>query len=108
MPFASQTTVGGDVSLQGATGVKITNLTMPGSANTETSLALTADLKQLTIRSRTTAKLQFSFTATESGTNYITIRPGTVWRMDQISFASSTLYIQSNKASNVVEIMELF
>lgn len=101
-------TLSGDVGIIGATSSKITNLVMDATPGTESSLALTADLKQLTIRSRTRAKLQFTFVSGESGTKYITISPGTVWHIDQISFASSTLYIQSSKASNTVEIMELF
>lgn len=96
-----------DVTIEGASQTKITNLSLP-NANTEYSLALSLNLKMITIRSRLLATIKFSFTSGESGTKYITLKPGTVFSRDNLTLASSTLYIQSNVDLNVIEILEFF
>jgi hypothetical protein len=85
----------------------IVNKSVPTAA-TEVSQTITDDTKSLIIRSRDkTAQLQLAFTATESATKYITIRPSTVLTLDQLQLTSKTLYVQSDKGSNTVEILEL-
>ena len=95
------------VTLTGASSEKITNLLLT-LASTEYSLALTANLKQIIIRSRGNSTLQIAFTVNESGTNFITIPPGATLSFTDLNFNGKTLYLQSNKASDVAEIMELF
>ena len=83
----------------------IYNITSSGTANTETSQALTANTKQFTIRARTRADLKIAFTATESGTNFITIPKGTSYTVSGIDF-TGTIYLQSPSTSIPVEILE--
>ena len=82
----------------------ITNTTM-AAANTEQAIALPANTARFRICVRNNAVLKLAFTATESGTNYITIWPGAYYIENQIDRVSTTLYIQSSKAGEVVEIV---
>jgi len=85
---------------------KITNLAV-ALADTEVSLALTSNVKQLLIRARDNTILKYSFVSGESGSTYITIPKGCTRCLDGIDFSSTTLYIQGNKATTV-EIEELY
>lgn len=83
----------------------ITNLSL-ATANTEVDHTLQTNLKQITIRNRDNGRLQFSFTDGQSGSNYITIPAGATFSIDGINYSAGTLSIQSNKASQTVEILE--
>jgi len=74
-------------------------------ANTEYSQALSSSTKKFLIRVRGQSQLKLAFTAGQSGTNYITIPAGTTLNCDDLSF-TGTLYFQSVKASQIVEILE--
>lgn len=89
-----------------AEDVKITNLDIL-TINTEYSHSLTSDLKQLIIRNRIGATIQYSFVSGESSTNYSSIPSGCTLTLKDLKFSGKTVYIQSNKLS-VVEIIELF
>lgn len=95
------------VTVSGPSNKLITNLSIP-LANTEVSHALQNNLKQLVVRARTLSRLQIAFVSSESGTKYLTISPGCVLELTDINFTSSTLYIQSSIAGNVIEILELY
>lgn len=75
------------------------------SAGTEYSQALNTDTNKFIIRVRGRANLQLAFTVTESATNYITIPAGSSFTADSLSFGG-TLYFQTDKASQIVEILE--
>ena len=94
---------GATVSTTSIKNIVIANL------DTEETIALQANLKQIMIRNRTpnNAILKIAFTATESGTKYITIPSGNNFFLDKINLTSSTLYIQSNKDNTTVEILEI-
>ena len=92
-------------TISGATTVTITNLPVP-LANTEVSHVLTAGLKMLSIRCRGNAKTQFAFVVTESATKFKTISAGSEWSQESLSFTGKTLYIQTNKVTQTIEIME--
>ena len=83
----------------------ITNLSVP-LANTEVSHALTASVKEIYLRVRGIANLQYAFTATESGTKFITVPKGAHHIIEGINITSGTLYVQCDKASQTVEIRE--
>lgn len=85
---------------------KVYNITSPGTANTEFSQVLTGHVKKLIIRVRGLAKLQYTFTALESGTKFITVRAATVQAIDGVDIISGTIYMQVNAISQVVEIEE--
>jgi hypothetical protein len=91
-------------TLEGATTPKIYNVTTT-LANTEYSQALTADTKQLLIRCRDQARLQIAWESGDTGTTFVTLAPGTAYKIDGITYTGS-VYFQSNKAGAVVEIEE--
>lgn len=95
------------IDILNATGSNITNLSLP-SANTEVTHVLSLNLKEIMIKARGNAKLQFTFTALESGTKFVTIPKGTAHILSDLDFAAETLYIQSSLAGETVEILELF
>lgn len=95
------------VTISASQNIKITNLSMP-LANTEYSLLLTNNLKQLIIVSRSMARLQIAFTSTESGTKFITIPKGTSLSLFDLDLTGKTLYIQGDVPTSTVEIMELY
>jgi len=90
-------------ALEGSTTPEIFNLSAP-TANTEVSQALPTGTKQLLIRVRARARAQFSFVSGESSTKYITIRPGTVYKAEGLKLTGQTLYIQTDAASQTIEI----
>lgn len=96
-----------NVDIANATETKITNLPMP-IANTEYLHDLVDGLKQLRIRCRGIADMQYSFVIGESSTKYFSIYKGTCDNLIDLDFTSKTLYIQSNKNSMIAEIMELY
>jgi hypothetical protein len=89
-----------------ATEINITDLNL-SSANTEFSLVLQANLKQLTIRNRSMTTTKFAFIENESGTDYSTIPPGCERTITNIDFNDKILYVQASIIS-VVEIIELY
>jgi len=95
----------GEIDLITAKEQRVTNLVI-GSTSTEFSHALQDGLKQLILRSREKATIQFTFVSGETATKFISLRPGAVLTLDNIDFTSKTIYMESN-ATTVVEILEL-
>lgn len=91
-------------TISGATTPAIYNVSAP-TANTEVSQALSSNTKQFMIKNRGNAKMQVAFTATESGSKYITVPPGSGLHCDTLDF-SGTIYFQTDKNSQTVEILE--
>ena len=96
----------GTVTVSAAQNTKITNLSLV-AADTEYSLALQSNLKQLIIRNRDIARTKVSFASGQSGSLFITIPKGGTLTLDQLDFTGETLYLQANKIS-VAEILELY
>lgn len=71
-------------------------------ANTEVSQALATGTKKITIKVRGNSTLKLSFS---SGGPYITIPQGATWSNDGLNF-NGTLYFQTTKPSQIVEIEE--
>lgn len=83
----------------------ISNTTL-GLAGVESSIALPAGTKKFKLRARGQAKLQLAYIATESGTTFWTVMPGACYFEEFLDDSSSyTVYVQSNKASTVVELV---
>lgn len=74
-------------------------------ANTEYSYALPSNTKRFTLRARGSAKLQMCFASGQSGSNYITIFPGNIHIEKGINIVGITVYFQSSKANEVIEIL---
>lgn len=83
----------------------LSNTTL-GAIGVESTIALPAGTKRFSLRARGQAKLQIAYTATESGTTFWTVMPGNIYQETLLSSAGSyTIYVQSNKASTVVELV---
>lgn len=106
MPNIQATGTGGNITISNlrVTTPAVSNTTII-SANTEQGIALPANTVKFKLKARGTARLQIAYTATESGTNYMTIYPGQCYEEDAINRVSTTIYIQSSKAGEVVEIV---
>lgn len=75
-------------------------------ANTEYTITFPDGLKAFRIRIRNGGKIQLASTATESGTNYETLLPGVQYWEDGLgSLIGFELYVQSNKAGTVLEVV---
>lgn len=94
------------ITVSGAQNIKITNLNVT-SADTEFSHALTTNLRQLMVRSRVGADIQYCFVTGETNTKYMTISKGSVLELIDLDFSSKTLYLQADK-TGIVEIQELY
>lgn len=107
MTIASPTFKPSDVTVDiaNSTDVSITNLSLP-DINTEVSHTLNANLKQLTIRSRSLATIKIAFTISESATKYLTLKAGAVLELNDLDFSSKIIYLQSGTIT-IVEIFEL-
>lgn len=84
------------------TTINIYNLGMP-VAGTEYSQILPGNNKGFEVKARGNSKLQLAYAAGQSGTNYITIPPGASLE-NRNYHVSRTLYLQSSKAGETVEI----
>jgi len=75
-------------------------------ADTEVAQVLSNKTKRFLIRVRDyTSALKIAFVVNESSTNFIGIPRGCSFSEEAISF-TGTLYFQTNKASQIVEILE--
>lgn len=97
-------TIRGRATVQEAQSPTVYNISVP-LANTEVSQALSDNTKSFTIRVRGISSLKLAFVATESSTNYITVAAGSSYTAEGLNFTGS-LYFQTNKASQTVEIVE--
>lgn len=82
----------------------IYNLTMT-LANTEYSQALPSGTRAITIRCRGLYDVKFSYTASASGTTYITIPSGMNYFEEQVNLSSKTIYAQCATAGQILEII---
>jgi hypothetical protein len=95
------------INIAKSSNIKITNLTLT-TMSVEQSHPLQNNLKQLIIRPRGAHNLQIAFIATESSTNFVSIYAGSNLKIDELDFNGKTIYLQSNKNSSTVEIIELY
>lgn len=100
--------VGLDVNILNAPTVTtpiITNITY-GTINTQQSHTFNADTKRFIIRFRENAKMNIAFITGQTGTNYITLKPGNIYSENDINAAGTlTIYFQANN-TGTVEILE--
>ena len=83
----------------------IFNKSVP-TKNVEVSQVLTANVQKFTVQNRDNGLIKLAFVTAESGTKFISIFPGAVYSEDGINTASLTLFMQSPKDSQTVEIVE--
>lgn len=72
--------------------------------NTEYSYTFPVSTKKYRIAARGNAKLKLAFNSGESATNFVTIHPGSSYEERGLN-ASITVYFQSSKDSEVIEIL---
>lgn len=97
-------TIRGSSLNQGATSPTIYNVNVL-TANTEVSQALSSGTKMFTIRARGNSTIKLAFTSGNSGTLYVTIPAGANYSVSNLNL-SATLYFQTSKSNEVVEIIE--
>ena len=100
------------VNTDGSINVNVSPLTNPLIYNvvtvlsgTEYSQALPSSTKEIKIKARGNAKLQITYTLGDSGSNFITIFPGDVYVQTGTNLVGKTIYFQSTKPGEVVEII---
>ena len=74
------------------------------SADTEQSLSISGLIVGYMIKSRGRGNIKLSHVSGESGTKYLTVKPGAVYT-DEHRYNNLTLYFQSNIAGEVIEIV---
>lgn len=84
----------------------VINLSL-GLAGVESSASLPLNTVRFMVKPRSTAKLQFSYTSGQSGTNYITINKGASYYEEGLQLTGATdIYIQAPENDNeTVEIL---
>jgi len=96
----------GSTTLVGKKTPTIQNLSMPTSG-TEYSFSIPASSVAIEFMSRECGKIQFAFTATESGTTFRTVWPGAEYPIENLDASNGaiTVYVQSTKDNDVLEIV---
>lgn len=87
----------------GGTSDSTANIFNIAAGTSESSQALPTNTKSFTLKTRTNAKLQLSYTLGESGTKFITVPSNGVYNDDNF-YASQTLFFRLSK-SDTVEIV---
>jgi len=89
-----------------ATQPTIYNLSMP-LANTEYSQLLTNGTKKLLIKTRDrTARLRIAFVSGDTNISWVTIEAGSIYSEENLDLSNVTIYLQTNKVSQIAEILE--
>ena len=91
----------------GALDKLIHNITLV-DAGTEYSQLLANKTKGLIIRSRSLNEVKIAFVSGETVTNYITLKAGAVFSVDNIEWENSTVYLSSDSSGVVVELLQLY
>lgn len=105
MSFSTQTHRGKATSTPPTTPV-IYNKISPLLPNTEFFQTLSDGTKKFTIKNRGTKAIKLAFTATESGTKYITIPGNASMSENDVFLNGVSLYMQVAAASQTIEILE--
>jgi len=94
------------VTVDSVSAPTITNLVV-ATSGTEESHTFSTSVKRFRIRSRGKAKLQIAYTTGETNTTFITLTPGAVYEEEALALSAAlTLYLESNKSGDTVEILE--
>lgn len=76
-------------------------------ANNEYKITIPANTKQYSIRCRGQSKIQYSFILGESDTNYITIKPGSIHKEQNLKLVSDLyIYIRTSISDQTIEILK--
>ena len=94
-----------------ANKIRVLNKTLVAGA--EQAVTLPNNVSGLTMQSRTAADFKLGFVTTESGTNYFTVKSGTVFNSPVLGLSTpggdattnTTFFIQSGTNGQVIEIL---
>jgi hypothetical protein len=75
-------------------------------ANTEYSQALNNSVKKIMVRMRTPGDCKVAFSMGQSGTLYFTIKVGCSYSEENLDLSNAIIYLQSDQAGQVAEILE--
>lgn len=92
------------VSIQGASNPQVSNIALV-TANTEVEIILPAGCKKYMLKLRDKSALKLAFISGDSGLVYITIWPGCVYSENSLDVTTTSLYVQSPVASQIVELV---
>ena len=96
--------VNATISVSSVGTPQIFNVSAPDK-NTEYSQTLPDNTAQFQLRARDKAKLHISYVLNATTTNYFTVVPGSVFKIEGVKLINKTLYIKSSKNDTEVEIM---
>lgn len=93
-----------NVTVNGATTPLVVNVSILLAA-TEYSYVLPTDCKQFLIKLRNSGRLQVSYSAGQSGITYLTVPSQCFYAESDLALtAPTTIYFQSNLASQIAEL----
>ena len=98
------TTARPEAGLQGAVSPLIHNVSAPLAA-TEYSQALQSKTKKVLIRCRGNATMNVAFSNGQTSVEWLTVPPGCNYTEELIEFTGS-IYFQTNKINQIIEIVE--
>ena len=100
------------INSDGSINAKVDALTTPSIVNqpailatTEYSYTFPANTKRFSLRTRGNAKIQLAFVPGQSGINFSTVFPGNKYEETNLNLTALTIYFQSSKAGEIVEIV---
>jgi len=93
------------ITVVDATTPNVFNITSPGTVDTEFSQAIPDGTKRFSLRLRGLGTLKFCFSNGDSNVTFITIPPGANYEAQGLNLSSITMYMQTNLASQVVELI---
>jgi hypothetical protein len=94
---------GGGGGITSSTNPTIVNVSA-ATANTEYSYTFPASTKKFIMRSREKGIMKISYTSGGSGVTYLTVTSGSFYFEEYILFGG-TIYFQTNKSSDTIEIL---
>lgn len=89
-----------------ATNPVIYNLTMATAGNEYYQLLSPATKKILVKTRDRTARLRIAFISGDTSSTWITVEPGAVYFEENLDLNGVTIYLQTNKDSQIAEILE--
>lgn len=106
-PVPIEGTISATVDVEHPDTQQILNVPAPNTANTEFSISLPDNTKRYWLKVRKhSASGAIAFNPGETTTNYWTLERGSIFDSDRLDLPiSSTIYIQINKADEVVEVV---
>jgi len=95
------------ISGLGAKYKDIVNVSVPTSG-VEVNQVLQSNINGIVLRCRELAEIRLAFTLNGTANKYITLKAGAVLALENLNWATSTVYILSNTDGVTVEILQTY